>query len=119
MALQRVNWLRSLGLAEKTGDQYSLTDMGREYTDDAVEVWAKTDTPGDPPTSDAMSAGTYETTVQARSVDPEFRATVLYTFDSTCAVSDVDHPNLLDVAHIPFRGRNIRPIGQTSETYCP
>lgn len=50
-----------------------------------------------PSTSDA---GTYDTTVNARSVDPEFRATVLSRHDRTCPVSDVDHPGLLDVAHI-------------------
>ncbi len=50
--------------------------------------------------SDPMMAGTYETTVEARALDPEFRVTALYQFDQTCAVSSVDHPALLDVAHI-------------------
>ena len=47
-----------------------------------------------------MSAGTYETTVHARMVDPEFRATVLARHDTMCPVSGVDHPGLLDVAHV-------------------
>jgi len=47
-----------------------------------------------------MTAGTYEITVETRAIDPEFRATALYQFDQTCAVSDGDHPALLDVAHI-------------------
>jgi putative restriction endonuclease len=47
-----------------------------------------------------VTAATYETTVVARSVDPEFRATVLSRHDGTCPVSRVDHPALLDVAHV-------------------
>lgn len=47
-----------------------------------------------------MHAGTYEATVQARSVDPEFRATVLSRHGRTCPISGVDHPGLLDVAHV-------------------
>lgn len=47
-----------------------------------------------------MTAGVYETTVQARAVDPEFRVTVLSQYDRTCPVSGVDHPGLLDVAHV-------------------
>ncbi|MFD1646863.1 HNH endonuclease [Haloarchaeobius litoreus] len=47
-----------------------------------------------------MTAGTYETTVQARSVDPEFRATALSRYERTCPVSGVDHAQLLDVAHV-------------------
>jgi putative restriction endonuclease len=42
----------------------------------------------------------YEATVHARAVDPEFRATVLSRHDRTCPVSGVDHPRLLDVAHV-------------------
>ena len=38
--------------------------------------------------------------VHARAVDPEFRATVISRHDSTCPVSGVDHPGLLDVAHV-------------------
>lgn len=38
--------------------------------------------------------------VHARSVDPEFRATVLSRHDRTCPISGVDHPGLLDVAHV-------------------
>jgi len=47
-----------------------------------------------------VTAGTYETTVHARVVDPEFRATVISQHDETCPVSGVDHPGLLDVAHV-------------------
>lgn len=47
-----------------------------------------------------MTADVYETTVQARTVDPEFRVTVLSRYDQTCPVSTMDHPGLLDVAHV-------------------
>jgi putative restriction endonuclease len=47
-----------------------------------------------------MSAGVYEATVQARAVDPEFRVTVLSRYDQRCPVSGVDHPGLLDIAHV-------------------
>lgn len=47
-----------------------------------------------------FTAETYETTTSARSIDPEFRETVLRRFENTCPVSGVDHPGLLDVAHV-------------------
>ncbi|WP_229504817.1 HNH endonuclease [Natrinema versiforme] len=47
-----------------------------------------------------MTVGTYETTVEARAIDPEFRATALARFDRTCPISGVDHPGLLDIAHV-------------------
>ena len=98
MASQRANWLRSLGLVTKTDGRYSLTDAGREFVEGAVAEWAdgSTSSAGDA----EMTAGTYETTVHARSVDPEFRATVLREYDWTCPVSCVDHEGLLDVAHV-------------------
>jgi len=97
MAKQRVNWLRSMGLIEQKEDHYNLTQEGREFVIDAVEQWAGTiDT--DQETN--YQAGTYETTVQARNVDPEFRATVLTQYDYRCPISEVDHPGLLDVAHV-------------------
>jgi putative restriction endonuclease len=99
MAKQRVNWLRSMGLVEKRGDEYALTDDGLQFVESAVEEWA--DSEWTPSVGDAgMGAGTYETTVHARSVDPEFRATVLSQHNRTCPVSGVDHPGLLDVAHV-------------------
>lgn len=98
MASQRANWLRSLGLVAKTDGRYSLTDAGREFVESAVEEWADTSTSSTG--GDEMTAGTYETTVHARSVDPEFRATVLREYDGTCPVSCVDHEGLLDVAHV-------------------
>jgi len=99
MAKQRVNWLRSMGLVEKRGDEYALTDDGLQFVESAVEEWADSD--WTPSVSDAgMSAGTYDATVHARSVDPEFRATVLSRHDRTCPISGVDHPGLLDVAHV-------------------
>jgi len=69
-----------------------------------------------------LHAGTYETTVETRSIDPEFRATTLSRFDRTCPVSGVDHPALLDVAHVlswseypDHRGdlRNVVPLSKT------
>jgi len=38
MALQRVNWLRSLGVVQKDGDQYTLTADVSQFTDNAVEA---------------------------------------------------------------------------------
>jgi putative restriction endonuclease len=76
-----------------------LTDDGRQFVESAVEEWADSD--WTPSASEAgMRAETYETTIHARSVDPEFRATVLSQHDRTCPVSGVDHPGLLDVAHV-------------------
>lgn len=99
MAKQRVNWLRSMGLVKKQGDEYALTDDGLQFVERAVKEWADSDQI--PLESDAgMGAETYEATVHARSVDPEFRATVLSRHDRTCPISGVDHPGLLDVAHV-------------------
>ncbi len=99
MALQRVNWLRSLDLVRKDADRYALSDEGRQFIENAVETWADTG-PRDSDSTDSMTAGTYETAVEARTIDPEFRATALARFDRVCPVSGVDHPGLLDVAHV-------------------
>ena len=98
MASQRVNWLRSMGLIEKHGGEYQITDDGRQFVSQAVEEWAPID--GSVAGETESAAGTYEMTVHARSLDPEFRATVLFRHDRTCPVSGVDHAGLLDVAHI-------------------
>ncbi|WP_221621740.1 HNH endonuclease, partial [Halocatena pleomorpha] len=98
MAKQRVNWLRSMGLVAQRTDEYVLTDEGRQFVEDAVVDWADTDE--SPPPNAELRAGTYETTVHARTVDPEFRATVLARYDQTCPLSGVDQPGLLDVAHV-------------------
>jgi len=42
----------------------------------------------------------YETTVGARSLPTAFRDAVLARYDTRCPVSGVDHPRLLDVAHV-------------------
>lgn len=99
MANQRANWLRSMGLVEKQGQEYALTDDGWEFVENAVEDWADSDWSSTAHETE-LSASTYETTIQARTVDPEFRATVLSRHDRICPVSGVDHPGLLDVAHI-------------------
>ena len=98
MARQRVNWLQSMGLIETRGDEYALTDAGRAFVDDAVSDWADSD--WTPEIDDALTAATYETTAYTRAVDPEFRATVLSQYDRTCPISGVDHPGLIDVAHV-------------------
>jgi len=99
MAKQRANWLRSMELVEKRGDEYALTDDGLQFVEGAVKEWADSDwTPS--VSDDGMRVGMYEATVHARSVDPEFRATVLSRHDRTCPISGVDHPGLLDVAHV-------------------
>lgn len=99
MAKQRANWLRSMGLVEKEADAYMLTNEGRQFVEDAVKQWAGT-TWTVAASDTEMSIGTYETTTHARAVDPEFRATVLSRHNRTCPVSGVDHPGLLDVAHV-------------------
>jgi len=99
MTKQRANWLRSMGFVEKRGDEYALTDDGLQFVESAVQEWADSD--WTPLASDTgVRAGTYKTTVHARSVDPEFRAMVLSRHDRTCPISGVDHPGLLDVAHV-------------------
>lgn len=95
MAKQRANWLRSMGLVQRSGNEYELTDEGRTFVEDAVGTeW----TP--PETDETVSTSTYETVSHARSIDPEFRATVLARYNRTCPVSGVDHPGLIDVAHV-------------------
>ena len=99
MARQRVNWLRSMGLVKERSDTFALTDEGRSFVESAVAEWSDSDwTPS--MFDDEMSAGIYTTTIHARAVDPEFRATVISRHDRTCPVSGVDHPGLLDVAHV-------------------
>ena len=121
MALQRVNWLRSMGLVEKHPDGYVLTDAGHQFVDDAVTDWASQEWIPEA-TDDAMTADMYETTVHARAVDPEFRVAVLSQYDRMCPVSGVDHPGLLDVAHVlswseypEHRAdlRNVLPLSKT------
>lgn len=99
MALQRVNWLRSMGLVAKQAETYVLTETGHRFVDEAVADWA--DSEWTPKTAgESMTAAAYETTAHARAVDPEFRVAVLSRYDRTCPVSGVDHPGLLDVAHV-------------------
>jgi len=45
-------------------------------------------------------ASEYETTVGARSLPTAFREAVLSRYGTECPVSGVDHPRLLDVAHV-------------------
>lgn len=99
MAKQRTNWLRSLGLVEKDGDVFVLTDAGVAFTEKTLDRWTR-EQPQNTPSGSAMTADIYETTVEARSLDPEFRATVIGEYDSRCPVSGVDHRGLLDVAHV-------------------
>jgi putative restriction endonuclease len=88
-----------MGYVEQNSETYALTAAGHEFVDEAVASWA--DSERTPERDDEeLTAGTYETTVHARQVDPEFRATVLSRHDHTCPVSCVDHPGLLDVAHV-------------------
>lgn len=100
MAVQRVNWLRSLGLVQKDGADYTLTEEGRAFTEAAVSEWADSEASDHSGEFGPLTAGTYETVVEARAVDPEFRATVLTRYERTCPVSGVDHTALLDVAHV-------------------
>lgn len=99
MAKQRVNWLRSMDLINLQDSTYTLTEPGQRFVDDAIENWADSDWT-QTETDDAITAGTYETVTHARSVDPEFRATVLSRHGRTCPVSGIDHLYLLGVAHV-------------------
>ena len=99
MARQRANWLRSMGLVQKHGTEYKLTEEGHRFAEDAVTEWAGVIEPAGEATSD-VTATTYETVARSRGIDPEFRETVLSRYDRTCPVSGVDHPGLLDVAHV-------------------
>lgn len=67
--------------------------------EDAVEAWADAEWTA-AETDETVTAGIYDTVTHARAIDPEFRATVLSRYDTTCPVSGVDHPGLLDVAHV-------------------
>lgn len=104
MARQRANWLRSMGLVQKRGTEYKLTEEGHRFVEDAVTEWASTGWAGviEPAGESApdVTATTYETVTRSRGIDPEFRETVLSRYDRTCPVSGVDHPGLLDVAHV-------------------
>ena len=99
MARQRANWLRSMDLVRKSGTEFELTDEGWRFVEQAVEEWADAELTA-AEDSEGTTAATYETVVHARAIDPEFRATVLSRFDETCPVSGVDHPGLIDVAHV-------------------
>lgn len=117
MAFQRANWLRSMGLVQTDGEGYALTEEGRRFVEDAVEMeWMP------PEPDETLSATTYETVAHARAMDPEFRVTVLSQYDRACPISGVDHPGLLDVAHIrswgeypEYRGdlSNVLPLSKT------
>lgn len=61
MALQWVNWLRSMGLVENQSDEYALTDAGHRFVDEAVAEWADTEWTPDA-IDNAMTADVYETT---------------------------------------------------------
>ncbi|WP_435159148.1 HNH endonuclease [Haladaptatus sp. DFWS20] len=76
-----------------------MTDEGQGFVEDAVEEWADTEWSAQA-TNTELLADTYETTTLARVVVPEFRATVIARHGRTCPVSGVDHPALLDVAHV-------------------
>ncbi|GAA0266684.1 HNH endonuclease [Halobacterium noricense] len=71
--------------------------------DDAAEP-VGADGPGGSADSDddgwAYEAREYETAVGARSLPTAFREAVLARYDAMCPVSGVDHPRLLDVAHV-------------------
>lgn len=99
MAFQRANWLWSMGLIQKQDDKYELTSRGREFVEDAVEAWAEPISTSNGP-AESMTAHAYETVAVTRAVDPEFRVTTLERYNQTCPISGIDHPALLDVAHI-------------------
>lgn len=87
---QTLQQLQDQGAVEFLGaGEYHLTETLVEEKPATVDV----------PGSD-FTAETYRTTTTTRSVDPAFRETVLQRYERTCPVSGVDHPGLLDVAHV-------------------
>lgn len=103
MAKQRVNWLRSLGLVERANGEYRVTDVGQRYVDEIQSVrtiWQEARKEDGATSGSPYTASVSETTTATRYLDPEFRAVVLQRYDSTCPVPTVDHPLLLDVAHV-------------------
>lgn len=64
-------------------------------------VWSFGDTEG-PDTAEFPEAQTteYETTTTTRNVGSGLRSAVLNAYNGNCLISDIDHPRLLDVAHI-------------------
>ncbi|ERG97191.1 HNH endonuclease signature motif containing protein [Haloquadratum walsbyi] len=121
MALQRVNWLRSMGLVARQDEIYTLTSVGKTITDNAIDTWSADYDP-DNTTIEIADTAEYTTVTTTRSVDPEFRATVLHQHESECPISGVDQPALLDVAHVrpwaeypTYRGdiRNVLPLSKT------
>ncbi|WP_232700442.1 HNH endonuclease [Halobacterium wangiae] len=71
---------------------YRLVALDTEHGDTTDAVDAAREWP--------YEASEYETTVGARSLPAAFREAVLARYDSQCPVSGVDHPRLLDVAHV-------------------
>lgn len=87
---QTLQLLQEQEAVEFLGDgEYHLTETLVEEKPTSVDALV-----------DDFTAGTYQTTTTARSVDPAFRETVLQRYERTCPVSGVDHPELLDVAHV-------------------
>lgn len=77
---------------------YRILELG-----DAAEPRGGDDPTGVDEPSDGgwqYEAREYETTVGARSLPTAFRDAVLSRYDNECPVSGVDHPRLLDVAHV-------------------
>ncbi|RRJ34227.1 HNH endonuclease [Halocatena pleomorpha] len=81
----------------ETGEQYRPSIICIRNNNKNLPSWRTGDYL---PSDDELRTSTYETTVHARAVDPEFRATVLARYDQTCPLSGVDQPGLLDVAHV-------------------
>lgn len=105
MTKQRLNWLRSMGLLKRDEEYYRLTVIGREFTTDVEtirSIWMPEESfrAGSQASSTGFHAGEYQITTSGRVIDPEFRAVVLQRFNESCPVSAVDHPRLLDVAHV-------------------
>lgn len=126
MALQRTNWLRSMGLIERTDEVFRLTSTGQRFVDDITQirsVWELDDlNESENQSAETTTAEAYTTTATGRYIDADFRATVLHHYHNTCPLSTVDHPQLLDVAHIlpwseypEYRAdfQNVLPLSKT------
>ena len=75
---------------------YRIHDLG----DAAEPVGGESGDSAGPGDGWQYEAREYETTVGARSLPTAFRDAVLSRYGTECPVSGVDHPRLLDVAHV-------------------
>ncbi|AHG02752.1 hypothetical protein HALDL1_03270 [Halobacterium sp. DL1] len=90
-------------ILQQLGERGELEFIDGDGTYRILELGAPADVADDATDGEndwSYEASEYETTVGARSLPAAFRDAVLARYDTTCPVSGVDHPRLLDVAHV-------------------